>query len=112
MPVDIVSKSGWISAVACDISEAGVRLKSRDAISPDTNVSIRFKGQKESHFTGSVVWTATIPETNGFRYYLGIEFKVIIFADDRIMEMPSKAEMVCKVIAEIKKVGGAIRKQQ
>jgi len=108
MPVDLVWNSGWISAVACDISEAGVGLKSRGAIAPDTNVSLRFKGQKEGHFTGSVIWTATIPEIDGFLYHMGIELKVIILTDARIMQMPSKEEMVQSIIAEIKQAGGKV----
>jgi hypothetical protein len=111
MPVDIVTTSGWMPAVVCDISEAGIGFKSRTFIKADTHVSVRFKGQQDTLFTGWVMWGKGIPDTDGYRYRIGVAFKAIIFAADRIMEMPSKDEMVQKVIAEIKNLGGAVSKR-
>ncbi len=108
MPADIVTKSGRISTVACDISEAGVGFKSPTFIPPGTNVSIRFQGQKESNFIGRVVWGTDISAGGGSRYHIGVEFKAVIFPKDKIMEVPSKDEMVRNVIDEIKKLGGSI----
>ena len=103
---DIVTKSGRISVAACDISKAGVGFKSPKFIPPGTNVSIRFQGQKETNFAGIVAWGTDISEAGGSLYHIGVEFKAVVFPKDKIMECPSKSEMLRNVIDEIKRLGG------
>ena len=111
MSVNIISKSSRVSAVALEISKAGIRLKSREFIRPDTSVSVLFKGQIGSHFTGSVVWGSYVPDGTDASYHIGVKFNAIIFPDENIMEMPSEDEMGLKVIDEIKKLGGTVLKR-
>jgi len=103
----ITPKSSF-EVLATNISGCGLEIQCPSIINPRTELMITLQLQEEFVFHGTVIWTLGDFVDNQWLYRVGIKTNTISFKDMSVTSTKEKAELVQRILPQIKAKGAGI----
>jgi len=106
--VSVITPDTSFWAVATNISGGGLEIQSASIINPKTNLMISFQLQEDFVFSGTVIWTLSDFVNGQWVYRIGIKTDDIAFKNMFATSTEEKAELVKRILPQIKAKGAGI----
>ena len=103
--VKIIAPKSSFWALASNISGGGLELQVPITLNPQTQLMTSMKLQEEFVFHGKVIWTLGDFVDNRWVYRVGTKTDTINFKNRRATTAVEKAELVKKILPQIKAKG-------
>jgi len=105
--IKIISPKNSFWGVATNISGGGLEIQSPTIINPKTKLMICMKLQEEFVFHGIVIWTLGDFTDGQWVYRVGMKTDAIAFKNMTAKTTEKKAELVQKILPQIRAKGAA-----
>ena len=103
--VKVIAPKSSFWAVANNISGGGMEIQTPSPVNPGTKLMTAMQLQEEFVFHGTVVWTLGDYVDNQWIYRVGIKTEMIAFRNMSASNTQEKAELVKRILPQIKARG-------
>ena len=100
-----ITPDSSFEVIVTNISGGGLEIQGASIINPRTEIMITLQIQEEFVFHGTVIWTLGDFVDNRWRYRVGIKTNAISFKDMSASSTKEKAELVQRILPQIKAKG-------
>lgn len=98
----IITSSASIPARVLDISAGGLRIRSPEAVLPETEIVLSLEIEEDTLLSGSVQWTIEIGKKDGTpAFEVGIEANAFIFKDQKAIGHTDRETMLREILTRV-----------